>query len=114
MDIEGLGIKLIEQLTDEKLLTSFSDIYRLKVRRADMLSLDRLGEKSIDNLLAGIEASKNQPLWRLLTAMNLRHVGTLTAQQLAERFGTMEILAAQTEEQLSQVDEVGPVIAKSA
>ncbi len=113
MDIEGLGIKLIEQLTDAKILTSFSDIYRLKDRREDMLKLERLGEKSIDNLLAGVEASKKQPLWRLLTALNLRHVGTRTAQQLAERFGTMEILAAQTEEQLSQVDEVGSVIAKS-
>jgi DNA ligase (NAD+) len=60
-----------------------------------------------------VEASKTQPLWRLLTALNLRHVGTRTAQQLAERFGTMEIVAGQTEEQLSQVDEVGPVIAKS-
>ena len=113
MDIEGLGIKLIEQLTDAKILTSFSDIYRLKDRREEMLNLERLGEKSIDNLLAGVEASKKQPLWRLLTALNLRHVGTRTAQQLAERFGTMEILAAQTEEQLSQVDEVGSVIAKS-
>ena len=113
MDIEGLGIKLIEQLTEAGLLTSFSDIYRLKDRRPDMLKLERLGEKSIDNLLAGVEASKKQPLWRLLTALNLRHVGTRTAQQLAERFGTMEILASQTEEQLSQVDEVGSVIAKS-
>ena len=113
MDIEGLGIKLIEQLTEQKFLTSFSDIYRLKDHREELQKLERLGEKSIDNLLAGIEASKKQPLWRLLTALNLRHVGTRTAQQLAERFGTMEILAAQTEEQLSQVDEVGSVIAKS-
>ena len=113
MDIEGLGIKLIEQLTEQKLLTGFSDIYRLKDRKAELLELERLGEKSIDNLLTGIEASKKQPLWRLLTALNLRHVGTRTAQQLAERFGTMQILASQTEEQLSEVDEVGSVIAKS-
>lgn len=113
MDIEGLGIKLIEQLTELKLLTGFSDIYRLKDRKAELLELERLGEKSIDNLLDGIEASKTQPLWRLLTALNLRHVGTRTAQQLAERFGTMQILASQTEEQLSEVDEVGQVIAKS-
>lgn len=113
MDIEGLGIKLIEQLTEHKLLTGYADIYRLKDRRAEMLELERVGEKSVDNLLSGIEASKKQPLWRLLTALNLRHVGTRTAQQLAERFGTMEALASQTEEQLSEVDEVGPVIAKS-
>ena len=115
MDIEGLGIKLIEQLTDPKhdLLKSFADIYRLKDKRADLLELERVGEKSIDNLLAGIEASKKQPLWRLLTALNLRHVGTRTAQLLASRFGTMNQIASQTEEQLSEVDEVGPVIAKA-
>lgn len=113
MDIEGLGIKLIEQLTEHKLLTGFADVYRLKDRKDELLQLERLGEKSIDNLLTGIEASKKQPLWRLLTALNLRHVGTRTAQQLADRFGTMHILAAQTEEQLSEVDEVGSVIAKS-
>ncbi len=115
MDIEGLGVKLIELLTsdDEKLLTSYSDIYRLKDHRAKLITRERLGEKSIDNLLAGIEASKKQPLWRLLTALNLRHVGTRTAQLLAERFGTMDMIASQTEEQLSEVDEVGPVIAKS-
>ena len=113
MDIEGLGIKLIEQLTEKNFLTSFADIYRLKEKRDELVKLDRVGEKSIDNLLAGIEASKKQPLWRLLTALNLRHVGTRTAQQLADRFGTMEQIAAQSEEQLSEVDEIGPVIAKS-
>lgn len=113
MDIEGLGIKLIEQLTDAGLLTSFADIYRLKDRRAELIELDRQGEKSIDNLLAGIEASKQQPLWRLLTALNLRHVGARTAQLLADRFGAMEILSAQSESQLSEVNEIGPVIARS-
>lgn len=113
MDIEGLGIKLIEQLTEHNHLKSFADIYRLKDQRDKLLELERVGAKSIDNLLAGIEASKKQPLWRLLTALNLRHVGTRTAQQLADRFGTMEQIAAQTEEQLSEVDEIGPVIAKS-
>ncbi|MEK6259944.1 MAG: NAD-dependent DNA ligase LigA [Planctomycetota bacterium] len=113
MDIEGLGAKLIEQLTEAKLLTSFADIYRLKDRRAELLELDRLGEKSVDNLLAGIEASKDRPLWRLLTALNLRHVGVRTAQQLAERFGSMETIASASEADLAQVDEIGDVIAKS-
>ena len=113
MDIEGLGAKLIEQLTESKHLTSFADIYRLKDRRAELLELERLGEKSVDNLLAGIETSKARPLWRLLTAMNLRHVGTRTAQQLAERFGSMEAIASASEADLAQVDEVGDVIAKS-
>jgi DNA ligase (NAD+) len=113
MDIEGLGIKLIEQLTDCRLLCSFADIYRLKDRRDDLLKLDRLGEKSIDNLLAGIEASRQQPLWRLLTALNLRHVGVSTARHLAQQFGSLEAIASATEKDLAQVEEVGDVIAKS-
>lgn len=113
MDIEGLGAKLIEQLTEAKLLTSVADIYRLRDRRAELLQLERLGEKSVDNLLAGIEASKARPLWRLLTALNLRHAGARTSQQLAERFGSMDALARASEADLAQVDEVGDVIAKS-
>lgn len=113
MDIEGLGVKLIEQLTESKHLTGFADIYRLKDRRTELLGLDRLGEKSVDNLMAGIEASKDRPLWRLLTALNLRHVGTRTAQQLAERFGSMDAIARASEADLAQVDEIGDVIAKS-
>ena len=113
MDIEGLGIKLIEQLTENKLLNSFADIYRLAGRRDEMLKLDRLGAKSIDNLLAGVEASRQRPLWRLLTALNLRHVGTRTAQLLADRFGSMEALAKATEADLAQVEEIGDVIARS-
>jgi len=113
MDIEGLGAKLIEQLTESKHLTSFADIFCLKDRRAELIKLKGLGEKSIDNLLAGIEASKDRPLWRLLTALNLRHVGTRTAQQLAERFGSMEAIAGASEVDLAQADEVGDVIAKS-
>ncbi len=113
MDIEGLGIKLIEQLTEAKLLTSFADVYRLAGRREELLKLERLGEKSIDNLLAGIEASRQQPLWRLLTAINLRHVGVRTSQLLANRFGSMDALAAASETELAEVEEIGDVIAKS-
>lgn len=113
MDIEGLGIKLIEQLTEHRYLTSFADIYRLAGRRADLLKLERLGEKSVDNLLAGIEASRQRPLWRLLTALNLRHVGTRTAQLLADHFGSMDALAGASEEELARVEEIGEVIAKS-
>jgi DNA ligase (NAD+) len=113
MDIEGLGEKLILQLVQEGLLTSFSDLYRLAARRADLLDLERLGEKSVDNLLAGIEASKKQPLWRLLTALNIRHVGSRTSQILADRFGSLDLLAGQTPEQLEQVEEIGPISAQS-
>lgn len=113
MDIEGLGSKLIEQLTEHHFLNSFADIYRLAGRRAELLTLERLGEKSVDNLLAGIEASRQRPLWRLLTALNLRHVGTRTAQLLSDRFGSMDAITKATEAELAEVPEIGEVIASS-
>jgi DNA ligase (NAD+) len=113
MDIEGLGIKLIEQLTERGFITSFGDVYRLKDRRGELIELERQGEKSIDNLLAGIEASKDRPAWRLLTALNIRHVGQRTAQQLVERFGTIDAIAEQSVEALCTAEEVGEVIAQS-
>jgi DNA ligase (NAD+) len=113
MDIEGLGVKLIEQLTDLGLVKSFADIYRLKDRRDDLINLERMGEKSVDNLLEGIEASRTRPLWRLLTGLNIRHVGTRTAQVLADEFGTLDEILAQSPEQLAAVLEIGPVIAQS-
>lgn len=113
MDIDGLGIKLIEQLVDAGLLTSLADIYRLPERRDEMLALDRMGEKSVDNVLKGIERSKEQPLWRLLTGLNIRHVGTSNARILAERFGSLGQLQEQSAESLAAVNEIGPVIAES-
>ncbi len=113
MEIDGMGIKVIEQLMKEGLLTSFESIYRLKDHRDKLVQLERLGEKSVDHLLNGIEASKKQPLWRLLTALNIRHVGTSNARVLADQFGTLETIQQQTEESLSEVNEIGPVIAKS-
>jgi DNA ligase (NAD+) len=113
MDIEGLGIKLIEQLVKVGLVKNFADLYRLRDRRAELLALERMGEKSVDNLLDGIEASKSRPLWRLLTGLNIRHVGVRTAQILADRFGTLDALLDQTSEQLATVEEVGPIIAQS-
>lgn len=113
MDIEGLGIKLIEQLVDAGLLKSFADIYRLKDRRDELIALERMGEKSADNLLEGIEASKTRPLWRLLTGLCIRHIGTRTAQILADTFGTLDEIMRQSVEQLSDVEEIGPVIAAS-
>lgn len=113
MDIEGLGEKLVEQLVDTGLVNSFGDLYRLKDRRDELLALERMGEKSADNLLAGIEASRNRPLWRLLNAINIRHVGATTARQLADYYGTLDMIAEQTEATLAEVEEVGPVIART-
>lgn len=113
MDIEGLGIKVVEQLIEAGLVSSFSDLYRLHLRKDELLALERMGTKSVDNLLEGIEKSKSQPLWRLLTALNIRHVGASNARILANQFGTVDAISSQTEETLSQVDEIGPVIAAS-
>ncbi|HUQ71801.1 MAG TPA: NAD-dependent DNA ligase LigA [Planctomycetaceae bacterium] len=113
LDIEGMGMKLVEQLTAGGFVADFGDLYRLKDRRSELIELERQGEKSIDNLLAGIEASKDRPAWRLLTALNIRHVGQRTAQQLIDRFGTLDGLAEQTVESLLTAEEVGDVIAQS-
>ena len=86
MDIEGLGDKLVQQLTATGLVRGIPDLYRLKDRRDELLELERMGEKSVDNLLAGIEQSRNRPLWRLLVGLNIRHVGSRNAQVLAENF----------------------------
>lgn len=113
MDIEGLGSKLIEQLTENGLIKSLTDVYRLRDRRDELIALERMGEKSVDGLLRGIEESKSRPLWRLLVGLNIRHVGARTAQILADRFGTLDEIMQQNEEQLATVDEVGEIIAKS-
>lgn len=113
MDIDGLGVKLIEQLYDAGLLTSLPGIYQLASRRDELVQLERLGEKSVDKLLEGIERSRTRPLWRLLTGLNIRHVGASNARVLADEFGTIDAIRQQTPESLADVDEIGPVIAES-
>ena len=113
MDITGMGEKLVEQLTEAGLLNSLADVYRLKDKREQLLDLERLGEKSVDKLLEGIEASKARPLWRLLTALNIRHVGVSTARALEEEFGSLDSIAAQPLEELAETPDVGGVIAQA-
>ncbi len=113
MDIEGLGIKLIEQLIESGLVKNLADVYRLRDRRDQLENLERMGEKSVDNLLEGIETSRARPLWRLLTGLNIRHVGARTAQILADEFGTLDEITRQSAEQLAGVLEIGPAIAQS-
>ncbi len=113
MDIEGAGEALIEQLVNRELVKDCSDLYHLKEDRAALLALERMGEKSVDNLLAGIEASKQKPLSKLLAALNIRHVGGSTGEILAEHFETMDALMAAGEDELVSVDGVGPELAKS-
>jgi DNA ligase (NAD+) len=113
MDIEGAGIKLIESLVRQGLVHTYGDIYRLPRRRGELIELERMGEKSVDNLLAGIETSKSRPLARVIAALGIRHVGANTAELLAEDFGTMDAIAAAGEEELQRVAGIGPEVARS-
>jgi len=111
MDIEGLGEKLIDQLVDRGLVRTYADLYRLK--KDQLLGLERMGEKSASKLLANIEASKNRGLARLLAGLAIRHVGTKVAALLAKHFPTIEKLSAATVEELAEINEIGPIIAQS-
>lgn len=113
MNIDGLGEKLIEQLLAAGLVDGIPSLYRLASRRDELLRLERLGEKSIDKLLNGLDASKQQPLWRLLTGLNIRHVGQTNARTLERAFGTIDEIAAQSEDSLASINEIGEVIAAS-
>ena len=109
MDIEGLGDKLVDQLVNAGLVKTYGDFYRLTLEQ--LIGLERMGKKSAENLIAGVAASKSRGLVRLLNALSIRHVGNRTAAVLAGHFGTIDAMIAATVEQLSEVDEVGPVIA---
>ena len=111
MDIEGLGEKLIDQLVDTGLVRSYADLYRL--REDQLLELERMGKKSAQNLLAGIAASKDRGLARLLSALAIRHVGARVAAVLAENFRDIEQLAQADQPRLSQIHEIGEIIAGS-
>ncbi|HEX4412421.1 MAG TPA: NAD-dependent DNA ligase LigA, partial [Lacipirellulaceae bacterium] len=111
MDIEGLGEKLAYQLVETNLVHDFADLYDLTEEK--LMELERMGKKSAEKLVANIAASKSRGLARLLNALCIRHVGARVATILAEYFGSMTDLLAASEEDLSNVEEVGPVIAKS-
>ena len=111
MNIEGMGDALVNQLTDRKLVKNVADIYKLT--KKDLLSLERMGEKSAQNVLDEIEASKKLPLERVIYGLGIRFVGERTAQFLAEHFGSMDALMKASEEELQEVNEVGPRIAQS-
>ena len=111
MDIEGLGPALVQLLTEEKLVASSADLYSL--RAPDVASLERMGEKSAQNLISAIEKSKENPLSRLLFAFGIRQVGQKAAQALARQFGSLDALAAATEEELTQIPDIGGVTAEN-
>jgi DNA ligase (NAD+) len=111
MNIDGMGEALVNQLTDRGLVKNVADIYKLT--KDDLLSLERMGEKSGQNVLDEIEASKKLPLERVIYGLGIRFVGERTAQFLAEHLGSMDALMNASEEELQQVNEVGPRIAQS-
>ncbi len=111
MNIDGLGDALVTQLTDRGLVKNVADIYRLT--KDDLLKLERMGEKSAENVLEEIEKSKKLPLERVIYGLGIRMVGERTAQFLAEHFGSMDALMKAGEEELQEVNEVGPRIAQS-
>ncbi len=111
MNIDGMGDALVTQLTDRGLIKNVADIYSLT--KNDLLGLERMGEKSAQNVLDEIEKSKKLPLERLILGLGIRFVGERTAQFLAEHFGSMEDLMKAGQAELEEVNEVGPRIAES-
>lgn len=113
MDIEGLGDALIDLFVDKGFITHFSDIYKLKDRRDELTKIERLGEKSIDNLLKSIEKSKSQPFSKVLFALGIRYVGAGAAQKITDHFNSIDDIIASSEEEISAIYEIGPSISKS-
>ncbi len=111
MDIDGLGEALVNQLTERGLVKNVADLYKLT--KDGLLRLDRMGEKSAENVLAEIEASKKLPLERVIYGLGIRFVGERTAQFLAEHFGSLDAIMKASAEELEEVNEVGPRIAES-
>ncbi|MHC5119152.1 MAG: NAD-dependent DNA ligase LigA, partial [Planctomycetota bacterium] len=111
MDIDHLGPAVIEQLVNKGLVNTFADIYKLRFDQ--LVQLERMGDKSAANIMDSIEASRTRPLWRLIAALGIRNVGGQSAQILADEFGTLDKLMAASVEQLTAIDQIGPVMAES-
>jgi DNA ligase (NAD+) len=113
MDIEGLGEVLVHQLVETGLVRDFADLYHLKERRDDLVALERMADKSADNLLGQIEASKSRDLHRLVFGLGVRFVGERAATLLARQFRSLEALAAADVEAIDAIYEIGPTVAHS-
>ena len=111
LDIENLGEKLVDQLVDQGLVSTLPDLYRLTLTQ--LSALERMAEKSASNLLDGLEKSKSTTLARFIFGLGIRHVGETTAKELARHFGTLDALIGADEVALTQVSDVGPVVAQS-
>ncbi|MEX0904381.1 MAG: NAD-dependent DNA ligase LigA [Balneolaceae bacterium] len=111
MDIEGLGEAVIDQLADENLISTYADLYHLE--KQQLLPLERMAEKSAQNLIDAIEDSKKQPLDRVMYALGIRFVGKTVAKDLASHFKSIDALQQAEEQQMVEVDAIGPKIAES-
>ncbi|MFG0215588.1 NAD-dependent DNA ligase LigA [Brevibacillus porteri] len=113
MNIDGLGEKVVAQLYRDGIIHSVADLYYLHQQRDVLLGMERMGEKSADNLLAAIEASKENSLERVLFGLGIRLVGAKAARVLAEHFGNIDAIMQASEEEITQIDEIGPKMAAS-
>jgi DNA ligase (NAD+) len=111
MDVEGLGDKLVDQLVDDNIIHSLPDLYRLDVVK--LAALERMANKSAQNIVDALEKSKSTTLNRFLFALGIRHVGETTAKDLTRHFGKLEVIMQASAEQLLTVHDVGPVVAQS-
>jgi DNA ligase (NAD+) len=111
MDIENLGEALIDQMVDAGLVKNFADIYKLT--KDDLLGLKRMADKSAQNVIDSIEASKTRPLWRLIAGLGILHIGSQTAQILAEHFGSLDSLMNASPADLDAIEQVGEKVAQS-
>jgi DNA ligase (NAD+) len=111
MDIENLGEALIDQLVDAGLVKNFADLYKLQ--KDDLLELERMADKSAQNVIDSIEASKTRPLWRLVAGLGIRHIGVQTAQNLAEHFGSLDALMNAPQAELDAIEQIGEKVAQS-
>jgi len=113
MNIEGLGPALIETLLEKGFINNIPDIYRLHEKREELISLERMGQKSVDNLLNSIEKSKDNDLSRLIFGLGIRHIGLRAAQLLAEHFSNMDNLMNASKEEIQAINDIGEKMAES-
>jgi len=111
VEVEGLGDKLVEQLVDANIIRTLPDLYKLGLTA--LAGLERMAEKSANNLLEALEKSKHTTLPRFLFGLGIRHVGEATAKELARHFGKLDAIMDATEEQLLEVSDIGPIVAQS-
>jgi DNA ligase (NAD+) len=113
MDIRGIGESLSATLFEKGLLKDAADLYYLKDRKEQLLSLEKMGEKSVSNMLDAIEKSKNRPFARVILALGIRHIGGETAELLTREFHSIDALAEASRERLMSIEAIGPKIADS-